>query len=324
MAIEFVSADAQQLLSTIREATGPKFRDMSPADARMAYRQMSRDLDTAADEICAVRDIDIPLPDRALGARLYGEALRTDALTLYFHGGGWVAGDLETHDAFCRDLAIGIGGRVLAVDYRLAPEYRFPAAHDDCLAVARLALAGGLPFEHPVRKIGFAGDSAGANLAAWTALALAAETDSNDICGQLLLYPVVDLCEQSPSYATYAEDMLLERADMEYFIDSYTPNPKDRSEVSLTSLRNLRESPPTVLVTCSLDPLRDEGRAFAASLALAGIRLAFSELHGIPHGAVTLRRALPSSLSSLHRAVADYARLLPESTEGSQDSPLST
>lgn len=322
MAVEFVSADAHQLLSAVKEAAGPKFRDLSPADARMAYRQMSRELDTVADETCAVRDMEIELPDRVLGARLYGEALRTEALTLYFHGGGWVAGDLETHDAFCRDLAVGIGGRVLAVDYRLAPEYRFPAAHDDCLAVARLALAGNLPIELPARKIGLAGDSAGANLAAWTALALAAETASSDICGQLLLYPVVDVCEQSPSYMTYAEDMLLERADMEYFINSYTPDPKDRSEVSLTGLRNLQESPPTVLVTCSLDPLRDEGRSFAASLALAGIHLAFSELYGIPHGAVTLRRALPSTSSALHRAFADYARLLPESSAGSQD-PLS-
>lgn len=308
----FISPEASALLGALYSQDAPGFSEMSPAEARTAFREMVKALDPPPAPVCPVEDLVLDLPGRRIGARLYGSAVQSDALTLYFHGGGWVAGNLETHDGFCRDMALTLGSRVLAVDYRLAPEFRFPAALDDCVDVLRKVHANSAMFSPPVGAIGLAGDSAGGNLAAAVALAV---RDTIPLAGLLLLYPVIDLVGRTPSYESFAKGFLLEAADMEHFIASYAPEPAQKVAASPAAADDLSSLPATVLVTCGLDPLRDEGRNFAARLVAAGVYTTFIELRGMPHGVVTLRQALPSVVPLLQQAQASYAQALSATSE---------
>lgn len=303
----FISPEAAALLAAINSQDAPGFSEMSPAEARGAFREMVKVLDPVPNTACNVEGLVFALPGRRIGARLYGSAVRNDALTLYFHGGGWVAGDLETHDGYCRELALALGSRVLAVNYRLAPEIQFPGALDDCIDALRQVHANPGMLSPPVGAIGLAGDSAGGNLAAAVALAV---DGTIPLAGLLLLYPVIDLVGRTASYELFARDFLLQAADMEHFIASYAPQPSQRQAASPAAAKDLSRLPATVLVTCGLDPLRDEGRDFAARLVKAGVDTTFMELRGLPHGVVTLRQALPSSVPLLQQAQAAHARNL--------------
>lgn len=309
---QFITPEAEMLLTAINAQDAPGFSELSPADARAAFREMVSALDHVPNPACPVEDLDLDLPGRRIRARLYGSASGGDALTLYFHGGGWVAGDLETHDGFCRDMALVLRSRVLAVDYRLAPEVHFPGALDDCVDTLRLIQDNPAMFSPPCGAIGLAGDSAGGNLAAATALAAAG---TQPLAGMLLFYPVIDLVGRTQSYELFSKGFLLQAADMEYFIAAYAPEASQQRAASPGAATNLSGLPPTVVVTCGLDPLRDEGRRFASTLVEAGVDTTFMELRGMPHGVVTLRKALPSTEPLLRQAENTYARMLAGSSE---------
>jgi acetyl esterase len=278
------------------------------------YREMVAILDRPAEQLNSVVNFHIEDDTHRIPARLYTPAGGAEGpVLLYFHGGGWVIGDLETHHAFCTSLARAIGVRLLAIDYRLAPEARFPAAHDDCLFAANWAARSPAVLGAPVAGIAVAGDSAGANLAAFVS---SKSPSAGRPLAQLLFYPVTDFVEQAPSYAEFGEHHLLDKADMEWFRDHYLAEIEDRRDprISILRLPDLSQMPPTVIMTCGLDPLRDEGRAFAARLVAAGVSVVFREAAGHVHGIVSMRAAIPSAERVLGQCIGDFKRLLFDDT----------
>lgn len=202
---------------------------------------------------------------------------------VYFHGGGWVQGDVETHDVVCSHLAAVTQREVVSVEYRLAPEHRYPAAVDDCVAVTRALAATG--------KVVVAGDSAGGNLAAVVSLELPRE-----VTAQVLVYPVVDCVDETPSYAHYAEGHLLTRETMRYFRREYVPDETKRGEPRASPLRaeSLRGQPPTYVLLAQCDVLHDEGVAYAEKLKRDGVEVVLDDVPGTIHGFLSLQGLGPS------------------------------
>lgn len=190
---------------------------------------------------------------------------------VFFHGGGWVVGDRDTHDVLCRMLCAHAQCAVYSVDYRLAPEHRFPAAFDDACAALRALVARAGELGIDTARVAVGGDSAGGGLATAVALALR-EDKSLRLAAQVLAYPVTDLCAQGGSYDDCATGYVLSAADMHYFRDHYVPDPAHHGDWRVSPLRapSLQGMPPTLLLTAGYDPLRDEGRRYADRLAAQG------------------------------------------------------
>jgi acetyl esterase len=237
-------------------------------------------------------------------ARQYWPALDAAApLAVYFHGGRFFSGDLESHDTVCRKLALSSGCRILAVDYRLAPERRFPAAAQDARIAAEWALHQGV-------AVGVAGDSAGANLAAGAALAL---RGSRLRC-QLLIYPMIDAACGSPSFAEFAEGFGPGAADMRRGWSEYLPAGADPRDPLASPLYagDLREAPPAFVLTAEYDTLRDEGEAFARKLLDAGVLVEARRYAGAIHGFF----AMPGILRIAREAIGDAGEFLRRSLTG--------
>jgi acetyl esterase len=303
--LKSAAPDVRAFLDSI--AGQPSFRSLPVADARAAVRQLAAAVDLPADLSVESEDIVLDIGGtRQLSARVFvppGIAV-SGPTVVYFHGGGWTTGDLDSYDSVCRSIAACTKLRLVSVDYRLAPEATFPAAYDDALAATRLVLSAA-----GARGVIVAGDSAGGGLAAAVAHQLRSDAG---VRAQLLLYPVVDVAGRGGSYSECGTGNLLEAADMEYFIDSYVPDRAQRRDWRCSPL--LAESfeglPPLVLLTCGLDPLRDEGRSYAASCAKAGVDVHFIEALGHIHGIAMLRLAIPSSRGIIDRACAGLMTLL--------------
>ena len=231
------------------------------------------------------------LPTEAgnLGSRVYAQADGADKpLIVYFHGGGWVIGDLQTHHPFCQAFSHHTGCTLISIDYRLAPEHTFPAAHNDCLAAAKW-IAEHINELGPANgKMILAGDSAGANLAVCSALSLDPAVASK-VAGEILIYPVTD--HYSVPYASYEEcatGQALTRDVMHWFWDTYLgATAPESDEVALArpiQADNLSSLPPTLLITAERDPLRDEGRQFAQKCEDAGVTVDYKHYEDVEHG----------------------------------------
>jgi acetyl esterase len=303
--------ETKALLDMAAEQEGPKLHEMDPVTAREVMAPMVEQLDLPGIEIAKVADLSIPGPGGTIPARLYAPAAAQGAgpVLVYFHGGGWVLGSLDQADSLCRHMAQTLGLRVVSVDYRMAPEHVFPAAYDDCLAATKWVAASPADMGAPVSAVIVSGDSAGGNLAA----AVSASGDAKP-AAQLLFYPVTDISSQAPSYSEFAEGYFLEKAGMEWFRDLYLPDAATAGDVRVSPLLadDLTMVPPTVIVTCELDVLRDEGRAYAAKLAQQGVRVSFSEAPGLIHGIVNFRKVLPTGAREVDRVLRDLACMLGE------------
>jgi acetyl esterase len=206
-------------------------------------------------------------------------------LLVYFHGGGWVIGDLDTHDGACRMLCRHAGVHVLAVDYRMGPEHPFPAAPEDASAAFAWACAHAGALGADPARVAVGGDSAGGNLAAVTSWQAVRDGGPAPVF-QLLVYPVTDLSVKRRSYELFAEGFLLTRAEMDWFRDHYVPSEPDRSDprVSILLAEDLAGLPPALVVTAGFDPLRDEGEAYAQALREAGNVVVLRRFPGLIHG----------------------------------------
>lgn len=250
-----------------------------------------------------VEPLSIPGPAGDLAARFYvalGAPQPPQPLLVYYHGGGWVIGDLDSHDSICRFLADYSGCRVLSVSYRLAPEHPFPAAPEDTLAAFRWAHehAGDLGID-PAR-IAVGGDSAGGNLS--TVVCLQARDDGGPCPAmQLLLYPACDAVGGQVSRDTFAEGFLLTRNDMEWFEGHYLPDgcEADDPRVSVMRAADVGNLPPAYVATSGFDPLRDEGEAYAARMHEAGVRVALQRYRDQIHGFAHLTAICPSSRAAM-------------------------
>jgi acetyl esterase len=206
-------------------------------------------------------------------------------LLVYFHGGGWVQGSVQTHDASCRLLAHLSGVRIMSVDYRLAPEHPYPAAVEDALAAYAWAADHADRLGADPRRLAVGGDSAGGNLAGVVALAARDDERLPDVAFQLLLYPVTDVTTKTGSYARFSSGYLLTESGMDWYISKYLPDPARRAEPQASPLHapQLAGLPPAYVATCIPDVLRDEGEAYAARLREAGVAVA-TQRHDQIHG----------------------------------------
>ena len=279
----------EALLELGRKAGARPFELLTPEQARAAYAASWDVLQPKPEDVASVRDHTIAGKGGALHLRSYrGAGTQADELLpcmVFLHGGGWVIGNLESHDRLCRRLANKARICVVAVDYRLAPEHRFPAALDDS-ATAMQWVAGNLQtLGVAAGRIAIGGDSAGGNLAAALAL-MGREGTAPPAMFQLLIYPVVDLTASSDSYRRVASGFPLTAATMHYFIDHYTPNTSDRLDWHASPLKapSLAGAPPALVVTVSNDPLCDEGRAYASRLEEDGVRVMSLHMSDHQHG----------------------------------------
>jgi acetyl esterase len=266
-------------------------------------------------------DVAIPGPAGQIPARHYeptGVGFEGRPLIVYFHGGGWTIGDLDTHDGVCRFLAANAGAGVLSVGYRLAPEHPFPAAVEDALAAFRWAASECARLGADPSRIAVAGDSAGGNLAAAVSL-LARDEGGPQPALQALIYPVADTAGTWPSRDAFAEGFLLTRADMDWFEGHYLANGSDREDprVSLLRATDLSGLPPAYVAVAGFDPLRDEGEAYAERLREAGVQVALRRHPGLIHGFANLTEICPSAREAMQELAGAVRMALASPAEGS-------
>jgi acetyl esterase len=309
---------ARALLDLMEARRVPPTHTLSPADARALYRDRRAYTQPAPPVVGAVRALLADGPAGPIPLRLY-RPLESAADTargalpvlVYFHGGGWVIGDLDTHDTLCRQLANGSGCAVVAVDYRMGPEHRFPAAVDDCIAATRWVQdqAGRLGLD--ARRLAVGGDSAGGNLAAVVSIA-ARDAGAPSIAWQLLIYPATDMRRGAPSHITNGSGYLLTRETIAYFHDHYIVDPRDDLDWRASPLLHpdLARLPPALVLTAGYDPLRDEGLQYAAALPAAGGRASEVCFERQLHGFILMGRVLDEANTAVALCAAELRRAL--------------
>ncbi len=282
-----LAAEYQLVLRLVALSGHPGLAAMTPVKARAEILRSSRVFAGHPPAVARVEDRLVPGPAGPIPARLYVPFAddRRRPLVVHYHGGGWVIGDLDTHDTACRHLALEADVGVLAVDYRLAPEHRFPAAVDDALAAFRWAAANAAELGFDPARVAVAGDSAGGNLAAVVAQ-LAARDGGPRPAAQLLAYPVTDLSTKHPSYRLFADGFLLTERDMDWFRGHYLPDDAAALDPRASPLLapDLHGLPPAVVLTCGFDVLRDEGEAYAWRLEQAGVPVQLRRSADLIHG----------------------------------------
>jgi acetyl esterase len=293
---------------------------MTPQSARDALRALAAARAAIAPPpVADVKDITVKGAAGPLAARVYRNGQDKSPTVVFFHGGGWVAGDLETHDRQARLLVIETGAVVVSVDYRRPPETRFPGAFEDAFASVRDIVKRIDQFGGDSNRVGLAGDSAGGNLAA--AVAIACRDEGIALAGQLLVYPVIDAAgnyadpkenARYPSRSENAEGYFLSRAVMEWFAGHYLGDDKHGTDwrVSPLRARSLAGLAPAIVTTAWFDPLRDEGKAYADALKAAGVATKYHDGPGLIHGYFGLGEASETARKEAQRARADFKTLL--------------
>lgn len=278
----------------------------TPEEARVEFKRDMKMVDAPAPAVHRIDDREISGAAGAMLARIYdprGDKTATLPMLVYYHGGGWIRGDIETHDSTCRVLAAEAPCIVISVDYRLAPEHPFPAAVDDAYAALRWTAANAKGLGGDPGRIAVGGDSAGGNIAAAVA-ALAVDRSGPTVAYQLLIYPVTDLVGVTPSKRAYSKGYFLDY--MHFYVASYLgPKGDPRDPLASPLLRgDLRRLPPTFLVTAGYDPLRDEGEAYARRLSEAGVPVEHALFEDMIHGFISLRGLVPDADQGLRRCAA--------------------
>jgi acetyl esterase len=291
---------SQLLVKLERLADVRGYEELSPDEAREQTGKQATLLTGPKLALPRVEDLEIPGPAGAIPARLYAPTPQPGAggLLVYYHGGGHVIGTLDTHDSTCRFLATHANVGVLSVDYRLAPEYAYPAAVDDSVAALAWASVNAERLGFDPARIAVGGDSAGGNLAAVVAIA-AKLGDAPLPAFQLLIYPVCDYVAKRRSYEAFADGFLLTAAEMDWFRDHYLPEPDAAHEWRASPLRapDLSGLPPAYVMTAGFDPLRDEGEEYAGLLHAAGVPTALRRHEGLLHSF--------ANQTALHRGAHD-------------------
>ena len=303
----------QALLDLMIERRVPPTHTLAPPDARALYRDRRGYTQPAPPEVAEVRDLQANGPHGAIALRLYRPIGAAEQATLpvlvYYHGGGWVIGDLDTHDTLCRELANGAGCAVVAVDYRMAPEHRFPAAVDDCLAATRWVRANARELQLDATRLAVGGDSAGGNLAAVICIA-ARDGGDPPIAYQLLIYPATDQHRTAPSHTTNGQGYLLTTDTMDYFSGHYITDPAlyDDWRASPLLHPDLTRLPPALVLTAGYDPLRDEGAAYAERLTTAGSRASCVCFERQIHGFILMGKVLDEANTAVALCAAELKR----------------
>ena len=307
--------ETQLGLRLLAMAGAPSLQELTPAQARARVARDARTFEGPKVHLPEVRDLQLAAGAGHLPARLYvpDPADRESALVVYFHGGGFVVGDLDTHDNACRFLARRSGARVLAIDYRLAPECPFPGPLDDAVAAFRFAA------EHPGElgahpgRIGVAGDSAGGNLAAGVARSCLRDGGPAPAF-QLLFYPWLDLAEKRPSYRLFGDGFYLTESDLDWYSDQYVSRAQDAGDPRCSPLAadDLAGLAPAYVATAGFDPLRDDGEEYVHRLRSAGVPATLRRHSGLIHGFINTvavghvgREAVLEAVGALQLGLSD-------------------
>jgi acetyl esterase len=304
MPSEQLHPDAALVCQMIVAANRPALETLTPHEARQAYLASRQALQPDPEPVAEVADLQAAGPAAPIPLRLYrGTGVERGQLQpalVYFHGGGWVIGDLESHDQVCRALANAARCLVVAVDYRLAPEHKFPAAVEDAIAATGWVSRNAQSLGIDAHRLAVGGDSAGGNLAAVVSLD-ARDRGGPPLVFQLLIYPGTDMRMDRPSHLRHAEQLPLRRPTMQWFVGHYLRGPGDELDWRASPLRapSFRDLPPALIVTAGFDPLSDEGEAYARALSDCGVPVTHQRFDGQIHGFL-----------NMGRIVADAARLV--------------
>jgi len=296
------------LLDQMAAQPAPPMWEMEPAMAREAFVAMMDAIGPKGVAIGKTVNVTMPGPGGEIDLRVYTPvAAGSDALPglIFFHGGGWVIGDLETHDGLCRILANEAGVRVIAVHYRLAPDHKFPAALDDAVAAVNWVEANAASLGVDANRLAVGGDSAGGGLAA-TVTQIAKQKGGPKLAYQMLCFPVTQIGEETASLREFAEGYLLERATLMWFYEHYLPSGADRADPRVSPLKaqDVSGLPPAYVMLAGFDPLHDEGLAYAEKLRAAGVQVTVADYPDMVHDFIYMQAVLPQAQRALHAAAA--------------------
>jgi len=294
---------AKAVLDQFASMGGQQLHEMSVAQARELILGMVA-LAGEPESVARIENRTVPGPAGEIPVRIYAPVGTAPfPVLVYFHGGGWVIGNLDTHDGICRSLANRVGCLVVSVDYRLAPEHPFPAAPEDCYAATRWLAEHAGSLGGDKGRIAVGGDSAGGNLAAVVAL-MARDRGGPKLAFQLLVYPATDTDFETRSYRENSEGYFLTRADMVWFWNHYAPRDEDRRNPYAAPLRaaSLRGLPPALVITAEFDPLCDDGNAYAARLREDGVPVRLSQQDGLIHGFFQMGAVIDRGRASVDEA----------------------
>jgi acetyl esterase len=285
----------------------PKLWEIPAAAGRDMFKGMITMLDAQDVPIGKVEDRTIPGPGGNLPVRVYtpvGSGAAALPALVFFHGGGFVIGDLTTHDALCRQLANEAKARVVAVDYRLAPEHKFPAAADDCFAALKWVADHASTIGVDANRIAVCGDSAGGNLAA-VVCQLAKQAGGPHIVYQVLIYPTTIAHAQTPSMKAFEKGYFLEREGMDWFFDAYVPKGHDLKDPKLAPFwGDVKGLPPAYVITAGFDPLKDEGKQYADKMSAAGVPVVYKDYPAMVHGFFGMSGVVPQAKEAIRDAAA--------------------
>ena len=290
----FVREDVRGFLDMLEQIGGQGVEEVGAEIGRQQMRAMGSLAEAPARTIAVKRDLACPGPAGDIPLRFYDtkETREAGPCVVFFHGGGFVIGDLEVYDSLCTEIAHQLDLPVVSVDYRLAPEHPFPAAPDDCEAATRWVASSPAELERTFTGLVLTGDSAGGNLTIVTTNALVNDPADVPVLVQAPIYPVASDISEHESLRQFSEGYLLTGPTMAWFTRQYGGDPSDPRTMPM--IGDCANTPPTVLCTAGLDPLRDSGREYAAHLIQQGTEVAYFEFPGIIHGFTTLRKAIPS------------------------------
>jgi acetyl esterase len=308
----FVRPDVAMFLGFLNAVPGPKFWEVPASEARAMTAAMRDVADAPVGELAVIRDLVIPGPAGDIPARLYDRRAERDAgpVLVFFHGGGFVIGSLYTYEPYCAEVARLLDLPVISIDYRLSPEFPFPAPAQDCEAAARWIASSPSELGMTVTGLITSGDSAGGNLTIVTTMALRDHPADVPVLVQHPIYPVVTLDADWPSMREFATGYLLTDEAMAYFGEGHAAAAGDYRAEPL----NFDQSgmPPSVVTTASLDPLRDQGMAYVDALKAAGVRVEHVSADGNIHGHINLRQGIPSTQNDIENYVAALKSMLAE------------
>ena len=309
----YVREDVKAFLQLLEAAGGPAITDMTIEKARQSYVALHQMADAPARDLAVIRDLSCPGPAGEIPLRLYDARENRDPspVIMFYHGGGFVIGDLDTHHNLCTEIAHQMDLPVVAVDYRLAPEHPFPAAIEDCEAATRWV--AGSPDRLGRRATGLItiGDSAGGNATIVMTQALASKPADVPVVLQVPIFPLASDAKGSKSLEEFADGFVLTKTAIEFFDAAYAPVRDDPRAMPI--LGEHMGTPPTVLVTASLDPIRDSGRDYGVALSQAGVDHVFLEVQGGTHSFTNLRQGVPSYQGELERVFAAMKLMLEHS-----------